>query len=865
MSYAREDLEFVRRLSESLTAEGYEVWVDLEGILPTADWLEEIRRAIERSDACVFVTSPDFVGSTVCLEQELSHAVRQHKRLIPVLARAVEAESLPRDLSRLNWIDFTAEAEYEAAVRILVAAIETDLDWVQDHTLLLDRAQEWKRQGRTEALAALPAGQLDHFESWLAQATDREPTATELQVAFLLECRRVAEKRRRQRLIALGVLILVVGILGFWAYLQNQEKLRQQEIVQARKLIYQAEQQRDQLWPPGQLVQATRKAIEATRRSSAAGERLVEADQALRETMALLPGVLARRQLGPGDIRAAAIDAEGRFAAAAYGPESLLVWDSVRREDRAVCRFPLVEGASLTGVMPVVGGGRLAVASYHGTRDTTTLTVLDLDECSRVAVFQAPGRSYSVRAGGGGLLYALVASARSRVWKVGSPEPLALGANPDLVLDLDLRPRAEQAALLVRNLEDRNTLLTVVDLGGTSPQRSFRFEGRRNWIRWTSAPDQVLVGARGDVVGFGLEPLRPGPLLMSTFRVSEQLVQPSPAMAWSPATRWLAVPGSSWVSFRRFKPGFGLARRDQVRLGFSGDLAALALGPDGDTAVTIGNGQIQTWRLEGGREYATLKAPEPLDEVEFEGRLVRARSGHRAYAWDLPADSSYQPLSEREPGPWPARDPRFRVQRPDEQEARLAVYRQGQSSPERTLEFDSRLLAWTLHGESGRLSVVTGRSTRGGWERQLHLVNLGDGTTRTMSLPGRAEDQTASSLTHTEDGAHLVTLSRDFVELRDSGTGEAVLQLPHSGARAAAKQPGGPVIVTHGAGFDTRVWDLASAVEFARIEHEWEPVRLRVSPDGRWLASLERDGALRLWALQPADLIAQARSRLPSG
>ncbi|MGH3721797.1 MAG: toll/interleukin-1 receptor domain-containing protein [Pseudonocardiaceae bacterium] len=46
LSYAREDLPFVRRLTAALRARNREVWVDLEGIIPSARWMEEIRTAI---------------------------------------------------------------------------------------------------------------------------------------------------------------------------------------------------------------------------------------------------------------------------------------------------------------------------------------------------------------------------------------------------------------------------------------------------------------------------------------------------------------------------------------------------------------------------------------------------------------------------------------------------------------------------------------------------------------------------------------------------------------------------------------------------------------------------------------------------
>ena len=87
ISYSRRDLDFARRLSEGLEARGKDVWVDLNDILPSAPWMEEIKVAIAEADSVVAVVSPDSVASPVC-QEELRHAVGLNKRLVPVSRRA---------------------------------------------------------------------------------------------------------------------------------------------------------------------------------------------------------------------------------------------------------------------------------------------------------------------------------------------------------------------------------------------------------------------------------------------------------------------------------------------------------------------------------------------------------------------------------------------------------------------------------------------------------------------------------------------------------------------------------------------------------------------------------------------------------
>jgi hypothetical protein len=62
---ARTYLPFVRRLTAALKARNREAWVDLEDIIPSARWMEEIRTGIIEADAVVFVITPDAVASKV--------------------------------------------------------------------------------------------------------------------------------------------------------------------------------------------------------------------------------------------------------------------------------------------------------------------------------------------------------------------------------------------------------------------------------------------------------------------------------------------------------------------------------------------------------------------------------------------------------------------------------------------------------------------------------------------------------------------------------------------------------------------------------------------------------------------------------
>jgi hypothetical protein len=104
LSYSRKDLEFVGRLSKALLARDQEVWVDLEGIQPSEDWLNAIHAAIEGADALIFVVSPDSVDAASVCAREIEHALAHNKRMIPIVCRVVDTRvvQVPEPVGKLN-------------------------------------------------------------------------------------------------------------------------------------------------------------------------------------------------------------------------------------------------------------------------------------------------------------------------------------------------------------------------------------------------------------------------------------------------------------------------------------------------------------------------------------------------------------------------------------------------------------------------------------------------------------------------------------------------------------------------------------------------------------------------------------------
>jgi hypothetical protein len=94
VSYSHRDREFALKLRTALHERGKDVWLDESGIYPAERWEPALQRAIEGSDAFIFVISPDSAASPEC-RRELDHALSFNKRVIPVVARSSDRELLP--------------------------------------------------------------------------------------------------------------------------------------------------------------------------------------------------------------------------------------------------------------------------------------------------------------------------------------------------------------------------------------------------------------------------------------------------------------------------------------------------------------------------------------------------------------------------------------------------------------------------------------------------------------------------------------------------------------------------------------------------------------------------------------------------
>ena len=212
ISYSRKDRSFAERLVGKLSELQADVWIDWEDIPPSIDWWQEIETGIEESDAFIFLLSPNSITSKVCGE-EVAYAVKNGKRLIPIVVRDVDPEDTLPEISKLNWIFFHGTKSFTESFQKLDIAIHVDFEWVQLHREIQVKALKWESR-KYENSFLLRGRELADAERHFHKGTKKDPAPTDLQRVYISKSRLFAVRQRRLLItISSTIVVIFLGIL----------------------------------------------------------------------------------------------------------------------------------------------------------------------------------------------------------------------------------------------------------------------------------------------------------------------------------------------------------------------------------------------------------------------------------------------------------------------------------------------------------------------------------------------------------------------------------------------------------------------------------------------------------------------------
>lgn len=150
-------------LRHAVTSWSYET--DIQKGIP---YEEAIRQGIEGADNFFFLISPEALASKNC-QAELAHALKYHKRIVPLLIAPTPEADFPEALRGVQYIDFTDnvdQADFFSDVDDILNVLKHDKSYYEEHKILLVRALQWEASQRKNAFL-LRGFNLENAQTWL--------------------------------------------------------------------------------------------------------------------------------------------------------------------------------------------------------------------------------------------------------------------------------------------------------------------------------------------------------------------------------------------------------------------------------------------------------------------------------------------------------------------------------------------------------------------------------------------------------------------------------------------------------------------------------------------------------------------------
>lgn len=198
ISYAEENEKIRNRVLRSLSQNLITTWTHQIDIQAGGDFEKEVEKGIEQADNFIFFITKESIQSEYC-KKELGHAVKYHKRIIPLRMDNVPTHEFPIEIRNLQFIDFTdnnydfiprskhEKTDYEKDIDQLLNEINKDRDYYHKHKVILNKAIRWKEQNHNASIL-LRGHNLDEAKIWLKIGLQRNThLPTRLHEEFIRE------------------------------------------------------------------------------------------------------------------------------------------------------------------------------------------------------------------------------------------------------------------------------------------------------------------------------------------------------------------------------------------------------------------------------------------------------------------------------------------------------------------------------------------------------------------------------------------------------------------------------------------------------------------------------------------------------
>lgn len=206
------DLDFARRLNNTLQLQGKSVWFEQASQLNAIDMQAAVPEALKSAQNCLFLLSPSFRKNTDCLA-DLKRAHRLHKRIIGVVDGEIP-EKLPSPLTGCPIVNFQDQgADYASNFGELYRILESDVEHVDFHTRLLVRALEWESAGGDDDFL-LRRKELRRAEDWLANASGKVPAPGQQHLDYIAASQELPFRKIKFRSLGVGSAAITLMIFG---------------------------------------------------------------------------------------------------------------------------------------------------------------------------------------------------------------------------------------------------------------------------------------------------------------------------------------------------------------------------------------------------------------------------------------------------------------------------------------------------------------------------------------------------------------------------------------------------------------------------------------------------------------------------